>query len=341
MTAETTAGREADIEAARMLLARLGVSPTDLMQAAPERREVPTFTEYLPVVRAAVTAGTSRAYKTYWNRIEQQWGERRMDDVKASDISALVEYVKANRVIRRNARSGRGSAENLIAAMRCLYNHAIDDGYLTQDENPASKVAKPRRLPSTRGAVADVRLAELNEAAASSGNDPDLDALVLRLHTETACRRGGALALRLIDLDEEQCLVRLREKGETERWQPVSPTLMCYLQQHASERGAVGDQQLLRYLNGRPVTRRRYDHLFTRLGRMLPWVATQQISAHWLRHTTLTWVERNFGYAIAQAYAGHADGSSDAGTTARYVRAKLSEVAAALAALTGEPHPMQ
>ncbi|MEV0131365.1 site-specific integrase [Dactylosporangium sp. NPDC050688] len=324
-----------------MLLARLGVSPAELVQAAPERREVPTFREYLPVVRAAVTAGTLRAYKTYWNRIEQQWGERRMDDVKASDISALVEYVKANRVIRRNARSGRGSAENLIAAMRCIYNHAINDGYITKDENPASKVAKPRRLPTTRGAVADVRLAELNEAAASSGNDPDLDALVLRLHTETACRRGGALALRPIDLDEEQCLVRLREKGETERWQPVSPTLMHYLLQHARERGAVGDQQLLRYHNGKPVTRRRYDHLFTRLGRMLPWVATQQISAHWLRHTTLTWVERNFGYAIAQAYAGHADGSSDAGTTVRYVRAKLSEVAAALAALTGEPHPMQ
>ncbi|MFG2042963.1 hypothetical protein [Dactylosporangium sp. NPDC048998] len=72
-----------------------------------------------------------------------------------------------------------------------------------------------------------------------------------------------------------------------------------------------------------------------------PRVVTQQVSIHWLRHTTLTWVERNFGCAIAQAYAGHADGNSEAGTTARYVRAKLSEIAAALAALTGEPHPMQ
>jgi hypothetical protein len=41
----------------------------------------------------------------------------------------------------------------------------------------------------------------------------------------------------------------------------------------------------------------RYDHLWTCIGRHLPWVATQQISTHWLRHTTLTWVERNFGYA--------------------------------------------
>jgi integrase len=68
-------------------------------------------------------------------------------------------------------------------------------------------------------------------------------------------------------------------------------------------------------------------------------VATQQISTHWLRHTTLTWVERSFGYAVARAYAGHTSGENDA-TTTTYVRANIQEVAAALAALTGEPHPI-
>ncbi len=58
------------------------------------------------------------------------------------------------------------------------------------------------------------------------------------------------------------------------------------------------------------------------------------------RHTTLTWVERNFGYAVARAYAGHADGGSETGVTATYVRASTHEVAAALAALTEEPHPL-
>ena len=53
-------------------------------------------------------------------------------------------------------------------------------------------MAKPRRLPSTRRAVPDTRLAEINEAAATTGDDPELDAVLLRLHTETACRRGDA-----------------------------------------------------------------------------------------------------------------------------------------------------
>src|SRR5206468_8908604 len=72
---------------------------------------------------------------------------------------------------------------------------------------------------------------------------------------------------------------------------PVSPTLMAALVRHGQERHAPPDGKLLRYRNGRPITSRRYDHLWQRLGRHLPWVRAQQISMHWIRHTTLTWVE--------------------------------------------------
>ncbi|WP_433205357.1 hypothetical protein ACQP00_37665 [Dactylosporangium sp. CS-047395] len=74
----------------------------------------------------------------------------------------------------------------------------------------------------------------------TTGDDPELDTLLLRLHTETACRRGGALALTVDDLGEDQSLVCLKEKGETMRRQPVSPTLMRHLLHHADERGATG-----------------------------------------------------------------------------------------------------
>ncbi|MFD8497872.1 tyrosine-type recombinase/integrase [Amycolatopsis sp. NPDC059657] len=318
----------------------MGLSVEDLIAAPTQRPQLPTFAEYIPIVSAAVTDGTRRVYGSYWDRILEHWGYRRLDEPTPSEIKQLVEHVKVNVVPRRNARGGRSAGEHLIAALRCLYRHAEDDELIDHANNPAAKVAKPRRLPSTRRAVADTRLDEINQTAATTGNDPALDSLILRLHTETACRRGGALALRPQDLDPTQCLIFLREKGETVRWQPVSPTLMAPLQRHAADRHAPHTGQLLRYTNGRPITGRRYDHLWTRLGKHLPWVATQQISVHWLRHTTLTWVERNFGYAVARAFAGHTDSTSDAGTTTTYVRATIQEVAAALAALTGEPHPL-
>ena len=65
--------------------------------------------------------------------------------------------------------------------------------------------------------------------------------------------------------------------------------------------------------------------------------------SHWIRHTTLTWVERRFGFAVAQAYAGHQDTSRGAramAATGTYVRAGLPEVAIALSDLTGEQHPL-
>jgi integrase len=183
-------------------------------------------------------------------------------------------------------------------------------------------------------------LAEINEAAASTGDDPGLDSLLIRLHIETACRRGGALALRPRDLDPDQCLIFLREKGCACRWQPVSPTLMRHLLARHAERGdGDRDAALLRYRDGRPLTHRRYDCLWARIGRHLRWAHTQQVSTHWLRHTTLTWVERAYGHAVARAYAGHTDSGGN-GSTATYVRASLHEVAAALAAMTGEDHPL-
>jgi integrase len=188
--------------------------------------------------------------------------------------------------------------------------------------------------------LGDDRLAEIIQAAGTSGDDPALDLLIIRFHIETAARRGGLLTLRPNDLDVQQCLVLLQEKGGPYRWQPVSPTLMQYLLDHIHDRGAGPDQPLLRYRNGDRVGRRGYDYIWARVGKILPWVLTQNVSAHWLRHTTLTRVERVYGYGVALAYAGHAESPNDAGTTARYVKATLPEVATALSGLTGEPHPL-
>jgi integrase/recombinase XerC len=201
--AQPAAPQQAVVEAAMVLLERMGLSPADLAAAPRGRPAVPTFAEYVPVVSAAVTAGTRRAYGSYWNRVVEHWGSRRLDEPTPSEIRQLMAWVKTHVVARRNARGGRSAEEHLVAALRCLYRRAVGDGLIAEADDPARKVAKPRRLPSTRRAVPEARLAEINAVAAATGDDPELDALLLRLHTETACRRGGALALRPADLDQD------------------------------------------------------------------------------------------------------------------------------------------
>jgi integrase len=226
-----------------------------------------------------------------------------------------------------------------LRSARAVYNRAIADDLIDPRSSPAHRVSKPRRLPSTRRALTPLELTAITDTARTTGNDVILDTLLLRLHTETAARRGGALALRLTDLDTEHCLVLLREKGGTVRWQPISPPLTLALADHAACRGAVlPSDALLRYRDGRPCTSRRYDLLWRRVGERLPWVAVHGVSTHCLRHTTLTWVERHFGYGIARAYAGHTDNTGPATTT--YIKASLQDVATALSAMTGQPHPL-
>ncbi|MEV6135232.1 site-specific integrase [Nocardia sp. NPDC051990] len=327
-----SARSDADIAAVRM--DRLDLTVAELSDDTGAATSVPTFGDYIPVVADSMPASRTRDhYQTYWTKILAQpgWADRALNEPTPAQLQGLCEVIETQRLIRRNGRDGRD-------VVRRVYTHAEDNRIIDPRDNPAARLTKPRRTRSNRRALPEELLTEINRVAATTGNDPQLDTLLLRLHTETACRRGGALALRPRDLDPVQSLILLREKGGTEQWQPVSPTLMRALCRHAEQRGAAPNEQLLRTRNGKPITRRRYNHLFERLGRYLPGVTTHGISIHWLRHTTTTWVERRYGAAIAREFARHAVGA--AAPTGIYTTATINEVASALAHLTGEPHPL-
>jgi len=110
------ASQQAVVEAALVVLERMGLSPADLVAVPQARKPVPTFAEYVPVVSAAVSAGTRRAYGSYWNRVVDQWGDRHLDEPTPSEIRQLMVYVKTRMVARRNARGGRSAQEHLVAA---------------------------------------------------------------------------------------------------------------------------------------------------------------------------------------------------------------------------------
>jgi integrase/recombinase XerC len=85
-----------------------------------------------------------------------------------------------------------------------------------------------------------------------------------------------------------------------------------------------------------PLTRRHYNTLFEHVQARLDFAAHTPVTAHVLRHTAITRVERLAGFAVAQRFAGHAHSS----VTSTYTKADISEVASAVAALTGETHPL-
>jgi hypothetical protein len=65
-----------------------------------------------------------------------------------------------------------------------------------------------------------------------------IDTLLLRLHIETACRRGGALALFPEDLDATRRLIFLREGRNRAVATALTDPMNTHLQQHAKVRHA-------------------------------------------------------------------------------------------------------
>jgi hypothetical protein len=59
MTAVNPGAFRQVVEAALVLLERMGLSPADLAAVPQDRPKVPTFAEYVPVMSAAVSAGTA------------------------------------------------------------------------------------------------------------------------------------------------------------------------------------------------------------------------------------------------------------------------------------------
>ena len=65
-----------EIEAARLLLAKLGVTPEQLLAGGTNptgRYPMPTIGDYIDQVAEVVSAGTRRLYDTYWNRLRESW----------------------------------------------------------------------------------------------------------------------------------------------------------------------------------------------------------------------------------------------------------------------------
>ncbi|WP_405180760.1 hypothetical protein OG225_06040 [Nocardia sp. NBC_01377] len=84
----------------------------------------------------------------------------------------------------------------MVSAIRYLYRFAVQDHHLDTSTAPSVHLDKPRRLPGTRRAPSAHQLTQINHVAATTGDDPDLDTLVLRIHLETTCRTASALTLR-------------------------------------------------------------------------------------------------------------------------------------------------
>lgn len=332
---------------ARVALAEieaLGLTVEDLLAVADRdpsnRHPSPTLAAYVPVVASAYPPRTRRTYNSYWSLAVEMLGDAAIDRISVDDLLRVAEEAARRAAIRRPGSDGRASRESCVAALRAVFGRAHKAGLIPS--NPALLVAKPRRLDNRRRALTQPELDDLWAAVAATTKDPQLDLLLLRFHLESGARRMGAINLRMRDLDPVRQTVWLHEKAGAEREQPISASLLASVTELAAERGSCRPADpafVTSHLRGgrrTPLTDRVYDRIFSRAQARVPWASRTPLTAHVLRHTAVTAVERVAGFAVAAKFAGHTPGS----VTGTYTKADIAEVARAVAHLTGEPHPL-
>lgn len=325
-------------------LEAMGLTVDDLLAVAgserPARPTMPTVAEYVDVVRDGYKPRTQRTYNSYWKLLVELHGDLPLNRVTVDDLIAVANEAERRARTRRAGSDGRASRESCVAAMRGVFTRAHTAGLVTT--NLARKVEKPRRLPNRRRAYSPSEIEDVWKAVAITTRDPDLHLFLVRFHLESGARRQGAINLRLGDIDPDRQTIWLREKFGAEREQPVSRSLIDATLQLARTRGAVNpDDRALRTARRRNgtccgISDRTYDRLFERAQEHIPWAQRTPVCAHALRHTAIKAVDRLAGPTVAQGFAGHAATS----VTGVYTRASLGEIAAAVAVLTGEPHPL-
>jgi site-specific recombinase XerD len=174
------------------------------------------------------------------------------------------------------------------------------------DGSRAASVAVPRRHPSLRRPLSPQELAEIWTVATTTGMDPELDERILTFLRHTACRRGGLLGLTVDALDPRRQIVRVTERYGDTRILRLHCLVVTDLLTFAASRGSARPTDpVFRYRNGDPLTRRRFSSLFDRVDRHTTFSEPLDVSARWIRHTTLADIAAVSDLRVAAAFAGH------------------------------------
>ena len=300
---------------------------------------------------------TFRTYETHWRRLVEAHGDIPVTELDQEMIerfaemaqdAALATHGKSNAIrVAKNLTPREftgGRSHNLaLDAVSVVMTYAVSKKYIP--DNPVKGIQRTTKSASKRRGLTYNQVEEVMKTALNGGNDPILDYILLWTLLETAARIGGLLKLQFgdIQMEEGRCVLDLHEKRDTQRLQPITRQLHDALVELATSRGSSkSTDPVFRYHpdsqgRGNPMQAKRFETLWRRLSKELPWVEEKGVSSHWLRHTTVTWIDRAFNSTMAQAFAGH----SPANVTAGYSAPTPEELAAAHASLTGTLNPNQ
>ena len=291
------------------------------------------FLDHLAVERGS-SRNTLDAYRrdlaVYAERLKKN-GIVEVEAVRPSDVT---EFLKAERGEGRSPQT----ISRRLSAVRGMHRFAVESGTATDD--PTREIVGPKKVRKLPGALGVAEVERLLGSA--SGEEPLAlrDRALLEFAYATGVRASEAVSLDLDDLEADPELVRVRGKGDVERWVPVGKIARRAVSRWIDE----GRPPLLK---GVPRSAVFLNARGSRLSRMGFWQVIKRhalkagvrpdVSPHSLRHSFATHLlEGGADLRVVQELLGHADLS----TTQVYTkvdRTYLSEIHATFHPRGGVP----
>ncbi len=322
----------------------LGVSLKDAIAALNDasvdpvnKRTVPTVNEHLALVEDSCSPGNLRGFRPSWRLLAEHYGDTPLDQITESQLKTLMNTLSTPRyAMRRSFRGGIEARRHAVHAWRFFWRDPVLEGLVVR--SPAEGLTAPAKRPTDRRALSRKEVQQLFDSVGQHSEDPEVDLLAIRVFLETGARRGGLLGAEFTDLNPVRQTLKLTEKGNKRREQPVTRQLYESLVRHNQER-AGGTGKLLHFRNGKDLTSRRLDTVWSRVKENPPFPDCDWVSSHVLRHTAGTWIERVSSSAVAAHFLGHSP--TKAGVTGVYVSAVDHEALSAWAVVWNEEtHPL-
>ncbi|SDY62121.1 Phage integrase family protein [Geodermatophilus africanus] len=247
------------------------------------------------------------------------FGDKRPSEVEASRLQDLLYAVgreSAARTLRDAAAHGHprmsydpdahghGAEERFRLAVRKLFRRSEVRKWIHED--PTDGLKRKQGGADFAHHLTVGQFAHWLAVACTTGDDPELDRLLLLLLRHTGLRQEALLNLTLDAIDTAACQLRASAKFGYTQPLPVNRQLLQEIVTLAQVRGSrAGSDPAFRYRNGRPLTGRRFDTLSKRLKARHAWAAPLSIGPHAIRRLTEDEVEARFGLAELTVWAGH------------------------------------
>jgi integrase/recombinase XerD len=274
------------------------------LPASPSAALIADFLDYLRVERR-LAANSVAAYGRDLARFAAFLSRRGAAGIPDADVPLLRDYLgwMAERGLAAASRA-RG-----LAAVRACYRYLLLEGRIAQD--PTEFLESPRgwkKLPRYLGGEEVERLLAHPDRRTRMGLR---DALLLALLYDCGLRVSELASLKLEQIDLEAWLIRVRGKGDKERFVPFGEqareAILAFLAgSRGASRRAGGNAHLFPGARGGHITRQRAWQIVKL--HLAGAGVTRAVSPHTLRHSFATHLlDNGADLRAVQLLLGHAD----------------------------------